>query len=72
MEKLPKKPKALKYPKRPKSTASLETWQNYVKKCDEIDKRNRERLRDWERKVKEIESREKKRQSLMKTATKKR
>ena len=34
--------KLLKYPKKPKSTASVQTLQNYINRCKEVDKRNAE------------------------------
>lgn len=38
-----KKPKKLKHPKKPSSHSSLETLQNYLKKCKEIDRENKKR-----------------------------
>lgn len=32
------------YPKAPKASASVETKQNYIKKCKEIDRENAKRL----------------------------
>jgi len=50
--------KKVKYPKRPKASASLEAWQNYYAKIKEVDRKNAD-----------IKSRKKKKESLMKTVT---
>lgn len=34
--------KTLKYPKKPKASASVQTLQNYIARCKEVDKRNAE------------------------------
>lgn len=47
--------KKLKYPKKPKATASLATWEKYDKRCKEIDKENNERERDKKKKQSIIE-----------------
>lgn len=36
------KSKLLKYPKKPKATASVTTLQNYIDRCKEVDKKNAE------------------------------
>lgn len=38
--------KKRKYPKRPKQSASLETWKNYETKCKEVDKHNAQLEKD--------------------------
>jgi len=38
--------KLLKYPKKPKATASVQTLQNYIQRCKEVDKRNAEIRRE--------------------------
>ena len=50
--------KTKKYPKRPKQSASLAVWENFNKRCAEIDKENAAKI-----------SAEKKRQTLIKKAT---
>jgi len=35
--------KKISYPKKPKSTASVATLENYIAKCKEVDKKNAER-----------------------------
>jgi hypothetical protein len=37
------KSKKLKYPKKPKKTASVQVKENWLKRCKEIDKKNAER-----------------------------
>lgn len=44
-----KKPKKLKYPKKPKASASLTVLENYVKRRKEVDKANAERERDYKK-----------------------
>lgn len=44
-----KKPKPKKLPRKPKNSASLETWERYDQRCAEIKKENEERLRDWKK-----------------------
>ncbi len=34
--------KLLKYPKKPKATASVTTLENYIARCKEVDKKNAE------------------------------
>ena len=62
--KKPHKPKLLKYPKRPKASASLETWERYYAKIKEIDKENKRRVSEYHRKLKEIEAAKKKKEEL--------
>lgn len=52
--KKPRKPKMSKYPKRPKQSASLQTWKNYERRCNEVDKRNREKVSAYNKKLGEI------------------
>jgi len=44
-----KKPKKLKYPKKPKANASLTVLENYVKRRKNIDKENADRERDYKK-----------------------
>jgi hypothetical protein len=43
-------PKKLKYPKKPKTTASLAVWERYEARRKEIDKINSEKLKDYNKK----------------------
>lgn len=54
MAKKPRKPKHIKYPKLPKKSASYETMQNYKRRCEDVDKRNREKTSEYNRKISEI------------------
>ena len=45
----------LKYPKRPKQSASLSTWERYQARCKEIDKINNQREADARKKKSIIE-----------------
>jgi hypothetical protein len=49
---MPKKPKKLKYPKKPKANASLATLERYKDRVKEIDKENAARLKDYDKAVK--------------------
>mgnify|MGYP003383127593 CR=1 FL=1 len=42
-----RKPKKLKYPKKPKASASVVTMENYLKKRTEIDKENKRREAEY-------------------------
>ena len=42
-----KAPKKLKYPKKPKMSASLQVKENYLARCKEIDKENTKRHSDF-------------------------
>ena len=44
-----RKPKKLKYPRKPKATASVATMENYLKRVKEIDKANAEREREYKK-----------------------
>ncbi len=64
--KAPKKPKLKSLPKRPKSSASLTTWENFQKKVDEVRKLNAKSLSEWEKSKKDIISASKKKESIQK------
>ena len=51
-----KRPKKLKFPKMPKSSSSPEVWERYYKRCQEITKRNDERLKPFNTRSKKIQS----------------
>jgi hypothetical protein len=44
-----KKPKKLKYPKKPKASASLTVLENYVKRRKDVDKANADREREYKK-----------------------
>ncbi len=64
MAKYPKKPKVAKLPKRPKQNASIQVWENYNKRCDVVRKNNQSKLKDWNKKCKQIDSDEKKKKAI--------
>ncbi len=51
-----KKPKSLKYPRKPKASASNATLENYIHKCAEVDKTNKKRLSEYESEKKKKET----------------
>ena len=61
-----KAPKALKHPKKPKASASLLVWENYDRKCKEIDKKNHARLADHKKSINGVQADKKKKESLIK------
>jgi hypothetical protein len=44
-----RKPKKLKYPRKPKATASVATMENYLKRVKEVDKKNAENEREYKK-----------------------
>lgn len=44
-----RKPKKIKYPRKPKATASVATMENYLKRVKEIDKANADREREYKK-----------------------
>ena len=62
--KRPRKPKMAKYPKLPKRTASLETMKNYQRRCAEVDKKNREKVSVYNKKISDISTAKKLYESL--------
>lgn len=44
-----RKPKKMKYPRKPKATASVATMENYLKRVKEIDKANADREREYKK-----------------------
>lgn len=46
-----RKPKMRKYPKKPRTTASVEVKQNFLNKCKEIDKDNNAKMAEYKRKI---------------------
>ncbi len=65
MANLPKKPVARKLPKRPKASASYESWERYEDKCQAVRKANKKMLDNWKKEVAKIKSNEKKKKAIM-------
>lgn len=49
-----KKPKLLKYRKAPKKSASLTAWRNYSDHMTEVDKKNRAKIAEYEKKKTDV------------------
>jgi hypothetical protein len=65
-KKMPKQPKALKLPKKPKASASLTVWENYRKRRHDALVKGKHRQDEWKKKCDKIKSDEKKRLQLIK------
>jgi len=52
--KRPRKPKLAKYPKLPRSGASLQTLKNYEARKKQVDTRNREKIAEYNKRISEI------------------
>lgn len=63
---IPKQPKHLKYPKKPKSSASNAVLERYLDRCKEVDAKNKSRHSDWLKAKTRIESEKKKAETLRK------
>jgi len=68
--KKPSKPKLKKTPKQPKSTASIEVWNNYKKRVDAIDAQNKKTMADYNKKLSAYEQEQKKKESIKNAAAK--
>lgn len=66
----PRKPKALKKPKSPKASASTEVWERYVERCKDIDKKNRERMAGYEKKLADLKRQIARKKKLIEEARK--
>lgn len=55
-----KKPKMLKYPKKPRRTASADTLKRYLERVKEIDKENKRRMAAYKKEKQQRESLRKK------------
>lgn len=51
-----KKPKKLKYPKKPKANASISSMENYLAKRKEVDKQNASRMSEYNKNKSKRES----------------
>lgn len=67
-KKAAKRPKYRAMPKAPKMSASLDVWQRYAKKVDEIYKENLKRKTEYDRKRKAYEDARKQRERIKQTA----
>lgn len=48
-----KKPKKLKYPKRPKAGASVQVLKNYIERHNAVSKQNKDRMKAYEKEISE-------------------
>lgn len=63
--KSPKKPKRGKAPKKPKRSASISAWEAYDRRFKEWQKREKEKISTYLRKVAEIKNLKKKKEQLI-------
>lgn len=63
-----KRPKYRAMPKAPKMSASLDVWERYAKKVDEVFKENLKRKNEYDRKRKAYEDAKKARERIKATA----
>lgn len=56
--KMPKRPKLKKYPKKPRQSASPQTWMNYEERKKQVDNDNREKISEYNKKCTSIKSAE--------------
>ena len=64
-----KKPKALKYPKRPKGSASIAVWERYDARCKEVEKENHSRDSQYKKALSQREADKKKKAAIQKKYT---
>lgn len=64
--KQPKKPKKGKAPKKPKQSASASAWVRYDERVKAFEKKEREKLSDYNKKVQAIKSAKAKKAALIK------
>ena len=62
----PKKPKALKMPKKPAQSASLAAWEKYEAKCKEVHKKNADKLKAYNSAIAKIETDKKRKAAIIK------
>lgn len=63
--KKPKKPKRGKAPKRPKQSASITAWENFDRRYKEWEKRERQKVADYNKKLSQLANGKKKKESLV-------
>lgn len=68
-KRMPKKPKLTSLPKRPKANASVSVWENYEKRCKDVQKLNRDKLANWKKACEQIKSGTKKKEQIQKRTT---
>ncbi len=61
-----KKPKLKSYPKKPKASASIASFENYLDKCKAIDKENKDKLDSYDKALKQKTADQKKKADLVK------
>lgn len=61
-----KKLKSLKYPKKPKASASTSVMEKYLEKCKEIQKKRADIIKEVEKKKADIKKEQAKRKTLQK------
>lgn len=66
MARLPRKPKLLKYPKKPKASSSTATLAKYLDRVKLIDSTNRDRMSDYTKALRDFESDKKHHAELVK------
>ena len=66
MARLPRKPKLLKYPKKPRASSSASILDRYLDRIKTIDQTNQERLHAYEREMREHELEKRRHQDLVK------
>jgi hypothetical protein len=68
--KKPAKPKLKKYPKQPKSSASMDAWKNYDAKVKAIDADNNKRVAEYKKRVTAYNNEMKQREAIKNRAAK--
>jgi hypothetical protein len=61
-----KRPSLRRYPKRPKASASVDSWRNYDQRCRDAEKANGQKMSDYNKKVSSINSAKKQREGIIK------
>ena len=61
-----KRPSLKRYPKRPKASASIDSWTRYDHRCRDAEKENGSRMSDYNKKVSTLNSNRKRRESIIK------
>lgn len=68
--KKPKRPKLRKFPKQPKAGSSLQSWENYKRRCDVVAKDNCDRVSEYNKKLSAYETVGKKKEKIKKDIVK--
>lgn len=63
--KKPRKPKLLRFPKKPNLKASMDTFKRYEAKCKAVEAENKKRLDAYNKAVKSFESEKKQKESIL-------